>query len=325
MLGTLPKFSNGLKLVRIGVFIMLLQLVLSIVMTIKAFGASTAQDARDALTWTQYFMLANIAAALAMLVGTLRAIPELRRTKVDATSLVIAAAGFAVTAAAQLWTYRALSNFIDVVLNPSSFQQLASAVEDLKSLKYVVFVKDLGYWIGLISLIGMVRRSAIANDQLALRDVAASMGRALLVMFVADVFFQFMYGLGEGGGGVPVIGAIGSLLVLAYWIYCHVRLQRFLFNAAYFMNEPHNLPTATALNIPDEKPAKKKPAPRTSQPAIARASQPTVAAVPPAPRPALELPPRPSQQAVAPPPPPVGRPASNAEGEPSAGEPRFLR
>jgi hypothetical protein len=182
----------------------------------------------------------------------------------------------------------------------------------------------------------MVKRSAIANDQMALRDVAGSMGRALLVMFGGDVFYRFTYGL---GGGIGITGVIAGLLVLGYWIYCHVRLQRFLYNAAYFMNEPHNLPTATALVAPEKLAAKKPPPrpskpsiPRPSQPSIPRPSQPSVPPPstpvvarlpvpdrpvdmqkPPAPRPAHDLPPRPSQ------------PASSTDAEPPSGEPRFLR
>jgi hypothetical protein len=125
-----------------------------------------------------------------------------------------------------------------------------------------------------------------------------------------------------------VIGLIASLLVAGFWIWCHAKLQRFLFNAAYFMNEPHNLPTAKALVGPNAgtKPAKKPAAParpsapRVSQPAIARSSQPVVAQPPPPPvpqppRPPVPLPPRPEPR----------RDASASDGEPKAGEPRFLR
>jgi hypothetical protein len=319
VLATLPKFSAGLKLVRIGVFIMLLQLVLSIVMTVKALTIGSQEDAHDAIKWMQYLFLANIAAAVAMFIGTARAIPELRRAGVGAGKLIVSAIGFAVTAASLLWTYKLISNFMDVALAPSSLEEVLEAGKDLESLKYFALTKDIGYWVGLISLIDMVKRSAIANDQLALRDVASSMWRALLVMFVGDLFFQFTYGLGEGGGA-GFTGVIASLLVLGYWIYCHVRLQRFLFNAAYFMNEPHNLPTAKVLSAPEHLGVKKpvrstKPAPRPSQPSVPRPS-----------RPVVELPPRPSQQVVvAPPPPPAPRPESSGDAEPKAGEPRFLR
>ncbi|HEY5927517.1 MAG TPA: hypothetical protein VIV11_37790 [Kofleriaceae bacterium] len=348
MLATLPKYSSGLKLVRIGVFVMLLQLVLSIVMTVKAIGIDSAEDAKDAIKWTQYFFLANIGAALAMFIGMVRAIPELRRAKVATGKLMFAAAGFGITAAAMYWSYSTISTFVDVALNPeSSLDDVVAAAKGLESLAYVVIIKDFAYAFGLLSMIGSVRVSAIANDQLALRDDAASMGRALLVMLVGDLFYQLTYGLSEGGVGIT--GLIASLLVGGYWIWCHVKLQRFLYNAAYFMNEPHNLPTATARNIPERtgKPVKKA-APRTSQPAIARTSQPVIGSssqpLPARPsqplpaRPPVQLPARPSQppvqdaQVAMPPPPPVvaapiapPRAPSSSEGEPKPGEPRFLR
>ena len=264
MLAALPSFSRGLKLVRIGVFIMLAQLVLVIVTTVKLLGAESPDEVRTALDWTQYYLLANAAAMLAMLIGCARAIPELRRTPIGAGHLIIAAVGFAVAAASVLWSYKVLATFVDIALHPDqhSLDELTAAASDLQTLKYVVVLKDPAYAIGLIALIGMVHRSAIANDQIALRDVAASTRRALVVMFVGDVFWQLTYGLGGGGVGVGLLGPIAALLIAGYWIYCHLRLQRFLYNAAYFMNEPHNLPTATALSIPDERPAKpaKKPA-----------------------------------------------------------------
>ena len=108
-------------------------------------------------------------------------------------------------------------------------------------------------------------------------------------MLIGDLFYQLTYGL---GGSVGITGLIGSLLVGVYWIWCHVRLVRFLENAAHFMNEPHNLPTATAMRMPAENaPAPRAPAPRTSQPVIpARAAAgpvvvPTYAPSPPPPAP----------------------------------------
>jgi hypothetical protein len=347
VLGTLPKFSRGLKLVRIGVFLMLVQLVMSIVLAFKALSIDTQDEARSVLDLTKYTFLANIAAALAMVGGTLQAIPELKRTGVGAGKLITSALGFAITLASLAWTYKVLTHFVDLALHPTGeLDDLLAAAEDLKKLPYVAFAKDLGYWIGLISLISMVRRSAIGNDQIALRDVAGSMNRALIVMFVGDIFYQFTHGLGEGGGSSGSFGVIGALLVLGFWIYCHVRLQRFLFNAAYFMNEPHNLPTATALSVPEPRGKRdKQAAPRTSQPVIAKPSQPVIARPsqpaiakpsqpaiepPSAPKPPFELPPRPSQQAVAPPPQaaplsPAPREPSASDGEPSPSEPRFLR
>jgi hypothetical protein len=174
-------------------------------------------------------------------------------------------------------------------------------------------------------LVGTVQRSAIANDQLGLRDDAGSVGRMLLVMIVGDLFFQLTYG---AGGGVGILGVIGSLLVAGYWIYCHLRLSRFLYNAAYFMNEPHDLPIATArlrssedAPKPPEAPAprpSRPPVPRPSRPEVPRPSQPIVPTVNPIASPAPPVPVPPAAPAPA-------RPASESGEQPAGDEPRFLR
>lgn len=306
MQGTLPTFSRSLKLVRFGVFMMLLQLVLSIIVTVKALGVDDASDARNAMKWAEYFLLANAAAVLAMLVAMARAIPELKRAGEDLTKVVTAAVSFGIAAGALLWTYNALSTFVDLALDPdASPEAMLSTIERFQNIKYVVIVKDLAYGVGLVSLIGIVRRAATANDQLALRDVSASMGRALIVMVVADLFYQLTY---SESGGIGVLGLVGSLLVVGYWIYCHARLQRFLANAAYFMNEPHDLPTATVVSAAGTAPARApKPAPRASTPPVSPRpiTQPVVVVAPP---------PRPEPPVV---------PSSDGDG-PTDG-PRFLK
>ena len=306
MPASLPTFSRGLKLVRIGVFVMLLQLVLVIVATVKAMGADTIDESRSALTWMEYLMLANLAATLAMFVGVVRAIPELARARMDIGGLVIAAAGFVIASAAVGWSYHLLSSFIEVALNPnSSMDDILQSADALGSTKYAIVGKDLAYSIALISVLRTVQRSAAINDQLALRDEAGSMSRALIVMLVADLFYQLTYGL---GGSIGVIGVVGSLLVGGYWIFCHLRLFRFLYNAAYFVNEPHDLPIATALRAPEPGDKRRTPPPR--------------ATTAPAPSPAPSHPPT-----VAPPPPTTSPPRAPTapEGEAAPGEPRFLR
>ena len=313
MAATLPRFSRGLKLTRLAVFVMLAQLVLAIVMTVKALGASSASDVQDALKWTEYFFLANIGAMVAMLVGVVGAIPELRRARMNTRSLLVAAAGFAVAAAVLGWTYHVVNRFIEILMNPDgSFEDLVSAAGDLKNAKYFVIVKDLAYAIGLISLIGMIERSAQHNDQLALRDDARSISRMLIVMLVADLFYQLTYGSGSAGP----IGTIGSLLVGGYWIYCHIRLQRFLFNAAYFMNEPHDLPVATLVVRSGDDWSADKPAARPSAPAVKPAAPARIEPVADRPSAPVVLPPRPE----------VTTPRAYSEGEAATGEqPKFLR
>ena len=299
-------------------FVMLLQLALTVVMTVKMFAASDSDEVRDFLKWTQYFLLVNAAATFAMLVGVVRAIPELARARVDIGGMVIAAAGFAIATAALVWSYWVFSNFVELAFDPNTtLDALESSVEDLKSLKVVVIVKDLGYTAGLITLIRTVQRSAAANDQLALRDLAGSMSRALIVMLVSDLFYQLTYGQ---GGSVGLLGAIGALLVAIYWIYCHVRLAKFLYNAAYFVNEPHNLPVATVVKRDGDKSDKVAAAqpvarPSQSMPRPARPSQPPPER-PSQPAPIVIVPPR--QHAEAP-------RATSSSGNDDADGPWFLR
>ena len=322
MATTLPSFCKGLKLVRFGAILMLLQLALSIVMTVKAFSASSMDDSRNALDWLEYVMLANAGATLLMCVGAARSIPELARVRVDIRGLVIAAAGFAIATAAMLWSYHAVTSFIAVALDPtSSASDVLAASERLGSLQSVAIVKDLAYGIGLVMMIRTLQRSAAANDQLALRDEAGSMSRALIVMVVADLFFQLTYGL---GGGIGILGAVGSLLVAGYWIFCHLRLVRFLANAAYFVNEPHDLPVATARRTPVDRETRRAPAPRPRT-----APSPVAAVPPPVPPPVIAAPPPVPRPVIAAPPPlaPVApeRSASAGEADDSSSEPRFLR
>jgi len=293
---------------------MLLQLALTIVVTVKTLFVDSPESANEALRWMRYLLLVNAGAALAMGIGAGRAIPELQRVGISVRGLVIAVIGFTIATLLLLWTWHVLQHFVDVVFDPdSTLQDLMAATDQLSSLKTVAIVKDLTYAVGLISMIRVVQRSAAHNDQLGLRDEAGSTSRALIVMLVADLFWQLTYGL---GGTVGIMGMVGSLLVGIYWIYCHVRLARFLYNAAWFMNEPHELPIATVVKMADKPAAKPaRPPARPSQPAI-RPSAPPVAA---APKPVVAAP------IVAPPPPPPRpeTPASTTELDPSG--PRFLR
>ena len=317
MPAALPKFSGGLRLVRLAVFAMLLQLVLTIFVTVKTLYVDSPESANDALRWMRYLLLVNAGAAFAMAIGAGRAIAELQRVGIAVRGLVIAVVGFAIATLTLLWTWHVLQHFVDVVFDPdSTLQDIRAVADQLESLKTVAIVKDLVYAIGLISLIRVVQRSAAHNDQLGLRDEAGSTSRALIVMLVADLFWQLTYGL---GGAATVMGLVGSLLVGIYWIYCHVRLARFLYNAAWFMNEPHELPIATIVKMADKPAAKPvaRPAPRPSQPAI-RPSAPAIAAAP-----AVSSP-KPTP-IVAPPPPPPRPESATSTTELDPGGPRFLR
>lgn len=123
---------RGLKLIRIAVFVTLAQLAIATVMTVKALGADSLHDMRTVVEWTQYMLFANLAATVAMLLGVLRAIPELARARVDIGGLVIAASGFAITAAALGWNYHLISSFVAVAFDPhSSVDAVLASAESL--------------------------------------------------------------------------------------------------------------------------------------------------------------------------------------------------
>lgn len=301
---------------------MLVQLGLTFVMTVKSMAVSDPSSAMSIVEWTGYLMLANIAAAGLMLIGVGSSLGELKRVGMSITGIVVAFVGFAVATVALVWTYNVFNQFVDILLgidsgdSYGSLDRLEEATKDLESLKVVAIAKDIGYGLGLITVIRMVQAQAAANDQLAMRDDAGHMSRAIIVMLIGDIFYQLTYGL---GGGVGLLGAVGSLLLGFYWIWCHLKLVRFFENAAHFMNEPHDIPLATVVKVPEIKDLKPKPAPRTSRPSMPRI--PDAAAPPPLviapPVPVVPVPRAPVAPATS---------TTTADGEPVPGDgPKFLR
>jgi hypothetical protein len=306
---------------RFGIIVMLLQLGLTIVMTIKSIAISDADGAMSLLEWTGYLMLANVLVTVMLLIGTATSIGELSRAGLDIRRMLVALAGFAIATAALAWTYYVFHNLVDIVMHiddEGSLARLEAATKDLESLKYYVVAKDIGYSLGLIMLLRMVQHSAAANDQLAMRDDAAHMSRAIIVMMIGDLFYQLTYGLGNGDAG-GVISSGGALLIGIYWIWCHLKLVRFFENAAHFMNEPHELPIATGVKVPAMKDLKPKPAPRTSRPSMPRvpdAAPPVIVVQPPTPAPAPRAPTAASE---------APNSATSESEAPSGDGPKFLR
>lgn len=322
MASSLPRFSKGLKLARIGIIVMLLQLGLTIVMTVRSMSASDADSVMSVVKWTNYLMLASTVSAGMLLAAVAMSIGELKRVGLDVTGMMIALVGFAVATAAYAWTYHVFGKFVDIVLHiddDAALGKLAEATKDLEALKFVAIVKDIGYGLGLIFMLRTVQRSAAANDQLALRDEAGHMSRAIIVMLAGDLFYQLTYGL---GGGVGLLGAVGSLLLGGYWIWCHLKLVRFFENAAHFVNEPHDLPTATLVKVPELEDLRPAPPPRASRPSLPKvpgaAAPPPILVVPPT----VVVPPAP----IATPRPTEGPTEGTDEGTAPVGDgPRFLR
>jgi hypothetical protein len=285
---------------------MVAELVVAVVLAMKALTGGGV-TLNESLEWMRYLLVANIVACAAMFVGAAMAIPELARFKVSIGGLAISAIGFLVATLLYWWSFHLLTELVDIITDPTS-----TAKDLTQTVERFAGFKDLGYGVGLVTLLRTVQRSAAASDQITLAHEAGHHSRALMVMVAADLFYQ----LAMANGAASVIGLVASLLVLAYWIYCHVRLPRFLGAAAYFMNEPHDLPVARATKIGDARAVKPAPAP-------------VVAA-------AAAAPVRPSRPAIAPPPivlaapAPAPAPATPRSSEPGdstlpADGPRFLR
>lgn len=313
MPASLPLFSRGLKLVRIGVIAVLVLAAARIVVQVMAFAADTPDDARRILAYVQYLYALTLGASLAMVIGVARAIPEMRRMRMRTGAVMIAAIAFAITAASAAWLYHTISLIRDLqtAITSGDFEHLDALVLQLQHrmdfARYIAATQDLGYGVGLYFLARTVQSSAAINEQLALRDRAGHMGRVLLVMVAGDLFNQLTFGI---GARATISGLLSALTISIYWVWCHLQLQRFLFDAAWFVNEPHDLPGATVVKLPEAQPAARPS--RTSLPKIAPSE--------PAPRPS-----QPAPIVVAPPPTaPTPRAASNAEA-PAGDGPRFLR
>jgi hypothetical protein len=275
----LPKFSRGLSLVRYAVLGTLLQIVLTIVVMVKMRMASTPSDAQTSLDWFKYLLGANGVISLAMFIGAASAIPELRRLRLRAGSLIVSAVCFAIATGVLVWAYHLLAALLD----PSvSLEEKMDRMESFKHFDTFAILRSVTYALGLIMLLGCVERASQDIDKIALRDEAGTMRRALIVLLVGEIFYQYTYGL--AGGGIGITGLVAALLMSGYWIYCHVRLARFLYNAAGLINEGSAMPMAIVKvekSEPVARPSEPKPAAaRPSAPKVASAPKPIVPVAP---------------------------------------------
>ena len=222
---------------------MLLEVALTVIDAIKLALADDGSDAQTALDWLRYLFCAHGLIMLAMLIGATSAVGELSRARVRITSLVVAAIGFLIATAIVAWSYEVLT----AITHTTSIAEVLAREDDLKLFPKLAAVKTLAYGVGLIALVAAVEAAAQSVGHIALRDEAGSMKRALIVMLGGDVFYQ----LAAGAGGVGMLGLVAELLIGGFWIYCHVRLARFLFNAAYLITDVGGeLPIATAVAAP---------------------------------------------------------------------------
>ncbi len=264
-----PSYARGLKLVRIGVFLILVQSAMSLMLLVKMLSADTPDEVFGAIKYAQYAMYTNLAAAVAMLVGSVLALPEFRRAHLPIHLVLFASACFAVAAASVWWTQHVVDTFVRVALDPdSTYEDVIRASEGLSSLKLATTIKDLAYVLGLVTVVRTIRQFAVANDQYELRDASSTITQLVVVMLVADIFYQLTYGLGSGASVFPIVGLLVALGVALYWIYCHLRLAKFLKAAAILVGEPHLLPVATAVKVPTAEAL--APKPRPSAPKLPR-------------------------------------------------------
>lgn len=254
---------------RIGVYLALIQSLVSLVLLGKAMTGGL-DDPMSLFTYAQYGVWTNLAAAIAMLAGAVLAYPDFRKARLPVHLVVIAIACFAVAAGALYWTHHVMADFIAVVKDPdASTEDMMKAVNGLGGLGFTTSLKDFAYVLGLIAMMRTVKQSAVANEQDALRDAAGTVTQLVVVMLISDVFYQFTYGLGSGASSTsPFLGLAVAIGVGLYWIYCHLRLAKFLKAAAILVGEPHVLPTATLIKVPTLE--ELAPKPRASTPKLPR-------------------------------------------------------
>lgn len=271
----LPKYARGLQLVRFGVLGMLLGLLLSIFVITKSLTASSESDAQDVIDFVKYAQWAYMAAMGAMLVGTLLAVPDFITSKMSLTRILIATLAFGVSLLALWLAYRAISNFIDALIDPDAgFGDLSDAAEGLEALPMLTVVKDLAYVIGLIALVRSIRQTAVANDHNDLRDAASTVSGLVAAMLGANILYQLLWGFGSGPATFAIIGLVLGLGVLGFWIYCHLRVAKFLKAASLLVHEPHNLPIARIVSGSSPVAAEAPKPVRTSGPIAIRQSGP---------------------------------------------------
>jgi len=154
---------------------------------------------------------------------------------------------------------------------------LEAAVDRLGTLRFVTIVRDLAYAVGVVALLRSIRQTAVANDHWQLRDAASTVTGLMVGLGVLDVLYQLVFGQGTGRSAFPfaIIGLIGGLSLVGFWIYCHLRLAKFLKAASILVHEPHNLPVATL--VVREKPVDPVPAPTRQSGPIIGAMAPVVA------------------------------------------------
>ncbi len=325
----LPRYARGLRLVRIGVLLMLLQFALSIVVTFELLRASGLEDTVSAVEWLRYMQWMALGSAATMLAGAVLTVPDFRQSGMSLRSPILAIAGFGIVVATLWWSSHLLTAFLHLASSPErSLDELVKVSDDLDSLRWWIVVKDICYTVGLVSIVGSIRDTAIENEHFALQNAAITVGRLVAGLMTLDIAYQVL-----GKYLSVVLGLLSALIVMAFaigvlvgWIYVHLRLVKFLGAAATLVDQPHQLPQARLVRtrgpVPEANPEStdeaSAPIARPSKPAM-RPSKPSVRAPsrPSAPLDIVRAELRASTQ-------PVAVRAETAPGE-DVDQPKFLR
>ncbi len=274
----LPRYARGLKLARIGMLLMLLHFLLNAYLVTLLIRAS-AGDEDHLIAVMKFTLYANLGAVGLMLLGALISVPDFLAAKLPLWRLVVSVIGFGIAIAALAWSTKVLFAFTSLASDPdATYAQVQAAVDDLLLLRFMTIVRDIGYGLGVVAMLRSIRQTAQANEHYALRDAADTVTNLTAGLAILDIGYQWMF----GGSGNPmmtlvlmILGILGGLALVAFWVYCHLRLAKFLKAAAILVYEPHNLPVARVVIMkPDAKPD--EPAPRPVAPQSGPIAKPPV-------------------------------------------------
>lgn len=250
----LPRYARGLSLARIGMFLMLLHFLLNAYLVTLIIRASPGDEDR-LIAVMKFTLYANLGAVGLMLLGALISVPDFLVARMPLWRLVVSLIGFGIAAAALGWSAKALFAFTSLASDPdATYTQIQSAVDDLQLLRFMTIVRDFGYGIGVVAMLRSIRQTAQTNEHYPLRDAADTVTNLTAGLAVVDIIYQWLFG-GAGNSILGlygmILGILGGLALVVFWVYCHLRLAKFLKAAAILVHEPHNLPVARVVRKPE--------------------------------------------------------------------------
>lgn len=250
----LPRYARGLKLARLGMFLMLLHFLLNAYLVTLLIRASSG-DEDHLIAVMKFTLYANLGAVGVMLLGALISVPDFLAAKLPLWRLVVSVIGFGIAIAALAWSTKVLFAFTNLASDPeATYAQVQSAVDDLLLLRFMTILRDIGYGLGIVAMLRSIRQTAQANEHYALRDAADTVTNLTAGLAILDIIYQWLFGSGSSMLGLfgMILGIIGGLALVVFWVYCHLRLAKFLKAAAILVHEPHNLPVARVVVMRSE-------------------------------------------------------------------------